>query len=232
MSRSNHVTPLHLTNQTIHREIHALGSSQPTFSHGLRARSTETGLETTRRASTAAMSRQRERKWERHVLLVGGEEERGDEEHPPDEGDEPHLGSGGGEATTGREQGGQAPRRWGPGLWSALSRILGSRRPGACPRRGPRCPYNDAVVCLALCAGTNPLAFFDIASVPPSCSLEFGMESEGLRQNVQGKFHLSTCEKHKGCVHVYTFYTLLVVKPRLRYHWECSSMVEGLLYAA
>ncbi|OQU93224.1 hypothetical protein SORBI_3001G502801 [Sorghum bicolor] len=83
-----------------------------------------------------------------------------------------------------------------------------------------------------LCAGTNPLAFFDIASVPPSCSLEFGMESEGLRQNVQGKFHLSRCEKHKGCVHVYTFYTLLVVKPRLRYHWECSSMVEGLLYAA
>jgi hypothetical protein len=26
-----------------------------------------------------------------HVLLVGGEEEDGGEEHPPDEGDEPHL---------------------------------------------------------------------------------------------------------------------------------------------
>ena len=62
-SRSNHLTHPDFTNQTITREIHAPGSSQPTLSLGLRgsrARSTETGLETTRRASTEAMSRQGE----------------------------------------------------------------------------------------------------------------------------------------------------------------------------
>jgi len=123
MSRSNHVTPPHLTNQTIHREIHAPGSSQPTFSLGLRgsrARSTETGLETTRRASTAEMSRQGEEMGEaRTPGRRRGEKRR---RRAP---------SRRRRRTPSRQRrrrrgyyragaGGQAPRRWGPGLLSSL----------------------------------------------------------------------------------------------------------------
>ena len=119
-----------------------------------------TDAKTTRRASTAATSRQRERRWERCVLLVGREEDRDDEEHPPDERDEPRLGSCGGgiEATTGREhEAGAAAMETRPmelslGLWDRdgrtgkgrsargkgeRGRSRGHAREGDCRRSGP-----------------------------------------------------------------------------------------------